>query len=401
MYYDRPQKKKRRPPTEPETRTRPRRRASLFRILFTTPNREEREDDAPEVRRKRPSVREILFETPQREEMDDLAGEEISEAGERPARRGRHIFLKLVMAALALVLACALALYALPVGLFGSHSKADFLANNRLPSGYTHVLLLGVDRDANGTSRSDTIMVLSVGRGSVKLTSLQRDTGVTVPGKSGTHRLNAAYAYGGAELALKTVNQNFGLNITRYAVVDYDGFENLIDRIGGVELPVTDAEAEQINRNMFEVINARYKSGMLTYDGAWEVYNREKLSAGGDNLRLSGLQALGYARIRKLDSDYGRTNRQRRVISAAVAALKGSLTNPAALIHVAAGAISMLDTNMNAAELLSLGEKALLAGTLDQTRLPKNGTYTDNGGMFYNVDYAANHDAFVAFVYGG
>ena len=298
--------------------------------------------------------------------MDDLAGEEISEAGERPARRSRHIFLKLVMAALALVLACALALYALPVGLFGSHSKADFLANNRLPSGYTHVLLLGVDRDANGTSRSDTIMVLSVGRGSVKLTSLQRDTGVTVPGKSGTHRLNAAYAYGGAELALKTVNQNFGLNITRYAVVDYDGFESLIDRIGGVELPVTEAEAEQINRNMFEVINARYKSGMLTYDGAWEVYNREKLSAGGDNLRLSGLQALGYARI-----------------------------------HVAAGAISMLDTNMNAAELLSLGEKALLAGTLDQTRLPKNGTYTDNGGMFYNVDYAANHDAFVAFVYGG
>ena len=152
---------------------------------------------------------------------------------------------------------------------------------------------------------------------------------------------------------------------------------------------------------MFEVINVRYKSGMLTYDGAWEVYNREKLSAGGDNLRLSGLQALGYARIRKLDSDYGRTNRQRRVLSAAVAALKGSLTNPAALIHVAAGAISMLDTNMNAAELLSLGEKALLAGTLDQTRLPKNGTYTDNGGMFYNVDYAANHDAFVAFVYGG
>ena len=346
-------------------------------------------------------MREILFETPQREETDDFAGEEISEAGERPARRSRHIFLKLVMAALALVLACALALYALPVGLFGSHSKADFLANNRLPSGYTHVLLLGVDRDANGTSRSDTIMVLSVGRGSVKLTSLQRDTGVTVPGKSGTHRLNAAYAYGGAELALKTVNQNFGLNITRYAVVDYDGFESLIDRIGGVELPVTDAEAEQINRNMFEVINARYKSGLLTYDGAWEVYNREKLSAGGDNLRLSGLQALGYARIRKLDSDYGRTNRQRRVFSAAVAALKGSLTNPAALIHVAAGAISMLDTNMNAAELLSLGEKALLAGTLDQTRLPKNGTYTDNGGMFYNVDYAANHDAFVAFVYGG
>ena len=62
MYYDRPQKKKRRPPTEPETRTRPRRRASLFRILFTTPNRDEREDDAPEVRRKRPSVREILIQ---------------------------------------------------------------------------------------------------------------------------------------------------------------------------------------------------------------------------------------------------------------------------------------------------------------------------------------------------
>lgn len=401
MFYDRPQKKKRRPPTEPEMRTRPHRRASLFRVLFTTPRREEDDEDAPASRRRRPSLWEILFETPRRGEADDFAEEAETEADERPARRSRHGLLKLVLAALALMVVCALALYALPVGLFGSHSKADFLADNKLPSGYTHVLLLGVDRDANGTSRSDTIMVVSVGKGHVKLTSLQRDTGVTVPGKSGLHRLNAAYAYGGAELALKTVNQNFGLNITRYAAVDYDGFEELIDRIGGVTLSVTDDEAEQINRNMFEVINTRYKSGLLTYDGAWEIYNRERLAAGGDSLCLSGMQALGYARIRKLDSDYGRTNRQRRVISAAVTALKDSLTRPATLIHVAAGAISMLDTNMNAAELLSLGEKALLSSDIDQTRLPKNGTYTDDGGMFYDVDYAANHDAFVEFVYGG
>ena len=401
MYYDRPQKKKHRPPTEPETRTRPRRRASLFRILFTTPHREERDEEPMETRKRRPSMREILFETPERDEPETLSDAPASEVEERPARRGRHVLLKLVLAALALMVACALALYALPVGLFGSHSKADYLANNKLPSGYTHVLLLGVDRDANGTSRSDTIMVVSVGKGSVKLTSLQRDTGVTVPGKSGTHRLNAAYAYGGAELALKTVNQNFGLNITRYAVVDYDGFEELIDRIGGVRISVTDAEAEQINKNMFEVINTRYKRGLLTYDGAWEIYNREKLAAGGEDLPLSGLQALGYARIRKLDSDYGRTNRQRRVISAAIAALKENLTRPATLLHVASGAISMLDTNMNAAELLSLGEKALLAAQIDQTRLPKNGTYTDSGGMFYDVDYSANHDAFVEFVYGG
>lgn len=401
MFYDRPQKKKRRPPTEPETRTRPRRRASLFRILFTTPRREEEDEDAPARRRRRPSLWEILFETPRRGEADDFAEEAESEADERPARRSRHGLFKLALAALALTVVCALALYALPVGLFGSHSKVDFLADNELPSGYTHVLLLGVDRDANGTSRSDTIMVVSVGKGHVKLTSLQRDTGVTVPGKSGLHRLNAAYAYGGAELALKTVNQNFGLNITRYAAVDYDGFEELIDRIGGVTLSVTDDEAEQINRNMFEVINTRYKGGLLTYDGAWELYNRERLSAGGDSLCLSGMQALGYARIRKLDSDYGRTNRQRRVISAAVTALKDNLTHPAVLIHVAAGAISMLDTNMNAAELLSLGEKALLSSDIDQMRLPKNGTYTDDGGMFYDVDYAANHDAFVEFVYGG
>lgn len=399
MFYDRPQKKKRRPPTDPETRTRPRRRASLFRILFTTPNREERDEEAPESRKARPSMRRILFETPRRDEREDYSETLDSEVDERPVR-SRHVLLKLVLAALALAAVCVLALYALPVGVFGSHSKADYLADGRLPSGYTHVLLLGVDKDANGTSRSDTIMVASVGKGSVKLTSLQRDTGVTVPGKSGTHRLNAAYAYGGAELALKTVNQNFGLNITRYAVVDYDGFEGLIDRIGGVELSVTDDEAEQINKNMFEVINTRYKGGLLTYDGAWEVYNREKLASGGENLHLSGLQALGYARIRKLDSDYGRTNRQRRVISAAVTALKGNLTRPVTLVHAAVGAISMLDTNMNVAELLSLGEKALFASQIDQTRLPKNGTYTDNGGMFYDVDFTANYEAFVEFVYG-
>ena len=327
---------------------------------------------------------------------------EASSSGEAGSARGnrRRAYLRAAAAVLALAMLTALALYALPVGLFGSHGRARYLANDDLPSGRVHVLLMGIDRDKAGTSRSDTMMVLSVGGGRVYLTSLQRDTGVTIPGKSGLHRLNAAYAYGGAELALQTVNQNFGLNITRYALADYESFPELIDLIGGVTVSVTDDEAEQINNNMREVLVRAYKTGAATYDAALNRYESEYMDSGGENLTLSGMRALGYARIRNLDSDYGRTNRQRKVLSAALRSLKANLTRPALLLRFAARALGMVETNMNALELMSLGEKAVLAQSIAQTRLPVNGTYRDDGGMFYNVDYAANRNAFIEFVYG-
>ncbi|MBR3928927.1 MAG: LCP family protein [Clostridia bacterium] len=375
MYYDRPGKRKR-----PEEAQRKENTARDKRIEES--RREEKS-----------SLFKFFFETPVHAPKGYQEPEEINDAA--PKRKKKHFLLK----AFALLFACLLAfsflLYLLPVGVFGSRSKSMYLADNELPGGYVHVLLVGVDMDSVGTSRSDTMIIASVKKGEIKLTSLLRDTGVTIPGKSGTHRLNAAYAYGGIELLLKTINSNFGLNITRYAMVDYDGFPKIIDKLGGVTLSVTDAEAEEINKNVGGLLYMDVQKGVMPYDEGYQLYQSELLARGGESLHLDGLQTLGYARIRSIGSDYQRTSRQRKVLSAVLSQAK---QHPLRLINAAKAAFNEIDTNMNALEIASIALKAVTGGVPDQTRLPASGTYTDNGGMFENVNYKKNHDYFVEFL---
>ena len=382
MYYDRPRKRK-----KPEE------------VL----KREEaaREKRIEEKRREEKfSLGRFFFETPvhepkgYQEEEDKEYRQDIGE--NEPGEKKKHFLSKACALFLAGVFVLSLLLYFLPVGLFGSRSKDMYLANNDLPSGYVHVLLVGVDVDSTGTSRSDTMIVASVSKGDIKLTSLLRDTGVTIPGRSGKHRLNAAYAYGGIDLLLKTVNQNFGLNITRYAIVDYDSFPKIIDKLGGVTLTVSDAEANEINDNVRGLLYMDVKNGKREYDAGYQLYLDEILKKGGENLRLDGLQTLGYARIRSLDSDYGRTNRQRKVLSAILSQVK---KHPLKLIGAAGTALGEIDTNMNTLEIASIALKGITGGVPEQTRLPVSGTYTDNGGMFENVDFKANLSRFLDFVY--
>ena len=313
-----------------------------------------------------------------------------------PPRKKRHIALKAALALLLLVVLALGALYFIPVSTFGAQSAPG--ASVQLPGGYTHVLLIGIDTNADKTSRSDTMMILSVGKGRALLTSLQRDTGVTIEGRSGLHRLNAAYSYGGPELLLRTINQNFGMDLSLYMLVDYDSFPELIDLLGGVYVEgIKDKEIEYLNHNMRDVLRRRYEDGRMTREEIYLLYLKEELTKGGD-LHLDGLQALGYARIRKTDSDYQRTERQRRIISAALRSLKSA--GPVTAVRFASKAIQCVETNMNFVQLLSLGEKALLTTRIEQMQLPATGTFTDEGSMFYNVDYAKNHDLFIEFVYG-
>lgn len=382
MYYDRPRKRKKpeevlkREEASREKRIEEKRREekfSLGRFFFETPVHEPKGYQEEE----------------DREDREDIGENE-------PREKKKHFLSKACALFLAGVFVLSLLLYFLPVGLFGSRSKDMYLVNNDLPSGYVHVLLVGVDVDSTGTSRSDTMIVASVSRGDIKLTSLLRDTGVTIPGRSGKHRLNAAYAYGGIDLLLKTVNQNFGLNITRYAIVDYDSFPKIIDKLGGVTLTVSDAEANEINDNVRGLLYMDVKNGKREYDAGYQLYLDEILKKGGENLRLDGLQTLGYARIRSLDSDYGRTNRQRKVLSAILSQVK---KHPLKLISAAGTALGEIDTNMNTLEIASIALKGITGGVPEQTRLPASGTYTDNGGMFENVDFKANLSRFLDFVY--
>ncbi len=377
MYYDRPVKRKK--PEEQKKRE--------------EAVREKRIEE--ERREEKFSLIKFFFETPVREPRGYQEPSEEETETNKPTRKNKHFLLKVCAFFLALVCVFSLALYFLPVGIFATHEKNQYLADNELPGGYVHVLLVGVDKDTTGTSRSDTMIVASIKKDVIKLTSLLRDTGVSIPGRSGTYRLNAAYAYGGIDLLLKTINHNFGLNITRYAMVDYDSFPKIIDRLGGVTLTVSDAEANEINRNVGGLLYMDVQKGVLPYDEGYALYQSELLSKGGENIRLDGLQTLGYARIRSLDSDYGRTNRQRKVLSAIIDQAK---KHPLKLLGTAQTALSEINTNMNALEIVSLVLKGITGGLPEQTRLPASGTYTDNGGMFENVNFKENHDYFVEFL---
>jgi hypothetical protein len=123
--------------------------------------------------------------------------------------------------------------------------------------GRTDILLLGTDNEA-GRGRTDSILVASVGSGGIKLTSIMRDTLVNIEGY-GKHKINAAYRLGGEQLAMRTVNQAFGLNVTKYAAIDFEGFSHLIDSVGGVALNVSKAEMQEIKQGAGRHVEAAWR----------------------------------------------------------------------------------------------------------------------------------------------
>lgn len=252
--------------------------------------------------------------------------------------------------------------------------------SNGLPGGWTHVLLLGVDPSSEGVSRTDSMMIASISSGgSVKLTSIMRDTLVDIEGH-GQHKINAAYAFGGPSLAMDTVNRALGLNIRRYAAIDFAGFVDVIDAMGGIEVSVTREEMQAINR----------KKG-------------HHLEDYGERTQLDGLQALRYSRIRKIDSDYMRAGRQRRIIQALMDKAR-AVRNPIELVSLGRAALKAVDTNINVLELTSMGAKVMLSGSgIAQFRVPAEGTYQSGsqGGIWsIRADLERNRALLREFVYG-
>lgn len=129
----------------------------------------------------------------------------------------------------------------------------------------------------------------------IKLTSFLRDSWVEIPSKGKKAKLNAACAYGGPQLLVDTIEYNFHIDIDHYVMVNFEMFTQIIDNLGGVEVEVTEKEAKFIRNT-----------------------TRHKDMESGDSVLLDGAKALVYCRIRKLDSDYMRTLRQRKVITALI-----------------------------------------------------------------------------------
>jgi len=154
-----------------------------------------------------------------------------------------------------------------------------------------NILLIGQDRRPGELrARSDTMIVCTVNKktNAITLTSFLRDTYVMIPNYK-MARMNVAYAKGGMPLLKKTFLDNFGIVIDGCFEVDFDGFQSVIDLVGGVDIELTAAEAEHLNN----VYGFALKEGQN---------------------HLNGQEALGYSRLRKLDSDYGRANRQRKLL---------------------------------------------------------------------------------------
>ena len=157
-------------------------------------------------------------------------------------------------------------------------------------SEYRNIALLGIDtRDDTFTgSRSDCIIIVSINNNTkdVKLLSVYRDTYLDIEGH-GLDKVTHAYAYGGPRLTLSTLNRNLDLNISEFVTVNFETVRTVVNAIGGVDITVTAAEASQI-------------SGL----------------SGAGTYTLDGAQALAYSRIRKIDTDYQRTERMRTVLNA-------------------------------------------------------------------------------------
>ena len=284
----------------------------------------------------------------------------------------------------------------------------DLSINTGLSPEWMNILLLGVDQRVQGEScRSDTMIICSINTetSEVKLTSLMRDMAVEfddLGANNGTYRLNAANYFGGPELTMKTINELLGLNIEKYVIVNFTGFTQICEALGGIEMDITEAEKEQINLNVWNQLQIAYENG-------WDESNLTDANGYlgpndyGENIHLNGRQALAYARIRKIDSDWERTNRQRKVLVAMMDKMRG--TNMLQLLQLGGSLMQYVETNMTLEEIISIADKVLNSGLegAETMAVPVTDTYVqetrNNQSMFYDVDWTTNAREVQNFIY--
>lgn len=225
--------------------------------------------------------------------------------------------------------------------------------------GYRNIAIFGVDSRQNSLkegTHTDTIIVASINNKTkdVKLASIYRDTYVNIPEK-GYDKINAAYFKGGYSLALSTINRNFDLDIKEYVTVNFKALVDVIDRLGGITLDITQEEVKWLNGYVRELnrINGTSVSGIT--------------SAGTQT--VNGTQATAYARIRyTAGGDFKRTERQRIVINKIFEKIKASdLETINALIN---DMLPQVYTNLNTLEILSLAKDVFSYNIVDQTGFP-------------------------------
>ena len=213
-----------------------------------------------------------------------------------------------------------------------------------------NILLVGQDRrEGEGRQRSDSMILCSINPDTkqISMISFLRDLYVQIPGGYSDNRLNAAYVFGGFPLLMDTLHTNFGVSIDGCFEVDFSGFQSVIDILGGVDIEMTSKEAR--------IINIGTETG---------VYH------------LDGTKALAYSRIRKIDNDFYRTQRQRNVLQAIYTKFRQS--NAADLMKLLDEVLPYLSTDMTNSQIMLLAAKCIpIMGSaeLSSYRVPADDAY--------------------------
>lgn len=270
-------------------------------------------------------------------------------------------------------------------------------AEETAENGWWNILLLGADARnmTDYSGRTDTIMILSINEelGEAKLTSIMRDTWVSIPGKK-NNKINAANVFGGPELVMETVNKNFGTDIENYILINMSDMTDIVDLMGGVDVEVIANERrvanDYINDAQANFTNERF-----------EPYDYTHISGEG-MLHLNGIQAMAYCRDRYTDSDFGRVMRGQEVMLAMAKNAQNMTLEE--VVPLAETAKTYVQTNLTDEQVKTLATAVMTIDveTVEQYRIPADGAYksgTFDGTWMIKADIEQNAKLLKAFIY--
>ena len=251
-------------------------------------------------------------------------------------------------------------------------AKAAITGDASLTDGCYSLLLIGTDRrtkDWYGNSDAMILLTINKNTKTIYLTSFMRDLYANIA-NVGVRKLNAAHAIGGGPLLVSTIESNYAVAIDNYASVDFDSMSTIIDLVGGVDLDVNTEEAKWANNYVTEICELQGKDPSAYY------------IQGGGTIHMNGIQAVSYARVRYTgNSDYERTNRQRKVLMAIIGKAQqmgiGDLTN------IVNNVVPMITHNLDQGTILSLISQIpdLLSYNLVSDRVPYDNLYYGSNEM--------------------